>query len=130
MNSGRRIAEGGALLALYCILLFITIQIPLLGIFTTFFLPIPFILVTIKQKLSWSLGYLFVASLLSILIGTILSVPLTLLMGATGIAIGYFEKDKSMATCFHKCRTCLPEAFINICSSFDYVNYMKNRGYG
>ncbi|MDQ7860049.1 DUF2232 domain-containing protein [Peribacillus frigoritolerans] len=36
MNSGRRIAEGGALLALYCILLFITIQIPLLGIFTDF----------------------------------------------------------------------------------------------
>ncbi|WP_347940957.1 YybS family protein [Peribacillus simplex] len=101
MNSGRRIAEGGALLALYCILLFITIQIPLLGIFTTFFLPIPFILVTIKQKLSWSLGYLFVASLLSILIGTILSVPLTLLMGATGIAIGYFlKKDKPMAPMF------------------------------
>ncbi|MED3688519.1 YybS family protein [Peribacillus butanolivorans] len=101
MNSGRRIAEGGALLALYCILLFITIQIPLLGTFTLFFLPIPFILVTIKQKISWSLGYLFVASLLSILIATILSVPMTLLMGATGITIGYFlKKDKPMAPMF------------------------------
>ncbi|MEK4539099.1 MULTISPECIES: YybS family protein [Peribacillus] len=101
MNSGRRIAEGGALLALYCILLFITVHIPIVGIFTLFFLPIPFILVTNKQKISWALGYLFVASLLSILIATILSVPMTLLMGATGITIGYFlKKDKPMAPMF------------------------------
>ncbi|AXN39002.1 YybS family protein [Peribacillus butanolivorans] len=101
MNSGRRIAEGGALLALYCILLFITVHIPIVGIFTLFFLPVPFILVTNKQKISWALGYLFVASLLSILIATILSVPMTLLMGATGITIGYFlKKDKPMAPMF------------------------------
>ncbi|MGE7765330.1 YybS family protein [Peribacillus sp. NPDC096540] len=101
MNSGRRIAEGGALLALYCILLFITVYIPIVGIITLFFLPIPFILVTNKQKISWALGYLFVASLLSILIATILSVPMTLLMGATGITIGYFlKKDKPMAPMF------------------------------
>ncbi|MGE7186344.1 YybS family protein [Peribacillus sp. NPDC006672] len=101
MNNGRRVAEGGALLALYSILLFITIYVPLLSIVTFFFLPVPFILFAIKQKLSWSMGYLFIASLLSILIGTILSVPLTLLMGATGIAIGYcLKKDKPMATAF------------------------------
>ncbi|MGG0285691.1 YybS family protein [Peribacillus butanolivorans] len=101
MNSGRRIAEGGALLALYCILLFITVHIPIVGTFTLFFLPVPFILVTNKQKISWALGYLFVASLLSILIATILSVPMTLLMGATGITIGYFlKKDKPMAPMF------------------------------
>ncbi|AOH57362.1 hypothetical protein ABE28_023715 [Peribacillus muralis] len=101
MNSGRRIAEGGALLALYCILLFITIHVPLMGIITLFFLPTPFILFAIKQKLSWSLGYLFIASLLTLLIGTILSVPLTLLMGVTGITIGYcLKKDKSMVTAF------------------------------
>ncbi|MFF2287350.1 YybS family protein [Peribacillus butanolivorans] len=101
MNSGRRIAEGGALLALYCILLFITVHVPIVGIFTLFFLPIPFILVTNKQKISWALGYLFVASLLSILIATILSVPMTLLMGSTGITIGYFlKKDKPMASMF------------------------------
>ncbi|MFJ7752641.1 YybS family protein [Peribacillus muralis] len=101
MNSGRRIAEGGALLALYCILLFITIHVPLMGIITLFFLPTPFILIAIKQKLSWSLGYLFIASLLSLLIGTLLSVPFTLLLGVTGIAIGYcLKKDKSMVTAF------------------------------
>ena len=101
MTSGRKIAEGGALLALYCILLFITIYIPLLGFMTFFFLPIPFILVTIKQKLSWSVGFLFVGSLLTILIGSILSLPMTLLMGTTGIMIGSFlKRDKPMTPMF------------------------------
>lgn len=101
MNSRRRIAEGGALLALYCILLFITIHVPLMGTITLFFLPTPFILFAIKQKLSWSLGYLFIASLLTLLIGSILSVPLTLLMGVTGMVIGYcLRKDKPLVTAF------------------------------
>ncbi len=101
MNSGRKIAEGGALLALYCILLLITIYIPLLGFITFFFLPIPFILVTSKQKLSWSVGFLFVGSLLTILIGSVLSLPMTLLMGATGIVIGSFlKRDKPMTPMF------------------------------
>lgn len=101
MNSGRKIAEGGALLALYCILLFITVYIPLLGFITFFFLPIPFILVTIKQKLSWAIGFLFVGSLLTILISTFLSLPLTLLMGVTGMTIGSFlKRDKSMVPMF------------------------------
>ena len=42
-------------LAIYALLLFITVQIPFLGMVTFFFLPIPFILVMIKEKF---LGYL------------------------------------------------------------------------
>ncbi|WP_285768084.1 YybS family protein [Peribacillus sp. SI8-4] len=101
LNNGRRIAEGGALLALYCIVLFISVHVPLLSIITFFFLPTPFILFASKQKFSWSLGYLFIASLLTLLVGSMVSVPLTLLMGVTGIAIGYcLKKDKPMATAF------------------------------
>ena len=101
MNSGRKIAEGGALLALYCILLFITVYIPLLGFITFFFLPIPYILVTIKQKLSWAVGFLFVGLVLSLLIGTALSLPMTMLMGVTGITIGSFlKRDKPMTPMF------------------------------
>ncbi len=62
MNNGRKIAEGGVLLAVYVLLLFITVQIPLLGMVTFFFLPIPFILVMIKEKISWLFGFLAVAS--------------------------------------------------------------------
>ena len=101
LNSGRKIAEGGALLALYCILLFITVYIPLLGFITFFFLPIPYILVTVKQKLSWAFGFLFVGLVLSLLIGTALSLPMTMLMGVTGITIGSFlKRDKPMVPMF------------------------------
>ncbi|HWL27261.1 MAG TPA: YybS family protein [Ureibacillus sp.] len=92
MNKGKKIAEGGMLLALYSILLFITINIPFLGMITFFLLPIPFVLVMIKETISWSIGFLAVASVLGIIIGTILSLPTVLLTGVMGIVIGYHVK--------------------------------------
>ncbi|RID82953.1 DUF2232 domain-containing protein [Peribacillus asahii] len=92
MNKGKKIAEGGMLLALYSILLFITINIPFLGMITFFLLPIPFVLVMIKETISWSIGFLAVASVLGIVIGTILSLPTVLLTGVLGIVIGYHVK--------------------------------------
>ena len=101
MNNGRKIAEGGVLLAIYVLLLFITVQIPFLGMVTFFFLPIPFILVMIKEPLSWVFGFLAVASLLTIIFGTLLSVPLTLLVGFVGMVIGYHLKyEKSVTQMF------------------------------
>jgi uncharacterized protein YybS (DUF2232 family) len=94
LNNGRKIAEGGALLALYTILLFITVQFPFIGFLTFFFLPVPFILVAIKQPLRWSFGFLFAACLLSFLFGTIFSIPMALITGLTGIAIGYLLKKE------------------------------------
>ena len=92
MNKGKKIAEGGMLLALYSILLFITINIPFLGMITFFLLPIPLVLVMIKETISWSIGFLAVASVLGIIIGTILSLPTVLLTGVMGIVIGYHVK--------------------------------------
>lgn len=93
MNNGRKIAEGGVLLAVYVLLLFITVQIPFLGMITFFFLPIPFILVMLKENNSWLFGFLVVASVLSVIFGTVFSVPLTLFAGAVGIVIGYHLKN-------------------------------------
>jgi len=92
LNKGKKIAEGGMLLALYSILLFITINIPFLGMITFFLLPIPLVLVMIKETISWSIGFLAVASVLGIIIGTILSLPTVLLTGVMGIVIGYHVK--------------------------------------
>lgn len=101
MNNGRKIAEGGVLLAVYVLLLFITVQIPFLGMITLFFLPIPFILVMLKEKVSWVLGFLAVASVLSILFGMLLSVPVTLFAGFVGMVIGYQLKyDKPVIQMF------------------------------
>lgn len=96
MNNGRKITEGGVLLAVYVLLLFITVQVPFLGMITLWFLPVSFILVTVKEKLSWAFGFLAVASVLTMIIGMILSVPLTLFAGAVGMVVGYHLKhDKS-----------------------------------
>jgi uncharacterized protein YybS (DUF2232 family) len=97
LNNGTKIAEGGALLALYSILLFLTVQVPLLGFVLFFFLPVPFILTAMTQKLSWSTAFLLAACLLSALVGTITSVPMTLLTGLTGITIGYVLKRNNSA---------------------------------
>ncbi|MDQ0220956.1 YybS family protein [Peribacillus cavernae] len=95
MNNGRKIAEGGALLALYSILLFLTVQVPFLGAVLLFFLPVPFILTAVKQKLTWSIGFLFAACLLAALFGTIFAIPMALITGLTGITIGYLlKRDK------------------------------------
>ncbi|PLT33242.1 YybS family protein [Bacillus sp. V5-8f] len=95
MYNGRKIAEGGALLALFSILLFLSVQIPLLGMPLFFFLPIPFILTAVKHDLGWSIGFLVVACCLSALFGTISAIPMTLLTGATGVTIGaLIRRDK------------------------------------
>ncbi|RFU62493.1 YybS family protein [Peribacillus glennii] len=88
MNNGRKIAEGGALLALYSILLLLTVYFPLLGLPLFFFLPVPFILTAIKHDLGWSIGFLLVACGLSALFGTITAIPMALVTGATGVTIG------------------------------------------
>ena len=50
LNSGRKITEGGVLLALYSVLLLMTIYLPIIGGILFFFLPIPFILMAIKHS--------------------------------------------------------------------------------
>lgn len=89
MGNGRKIAEGGVLLAVYVLLLFFTVQIPVLGMISFFFLPVPFILVMIKEKFSWFIGFLAVASVLTIIFGTLFSIPITLFAGIVGMVIGY-----------------------------------------
>ncbi|MFJ5624482.1 YybS family protein [Peribacillus loiseleuriae] len=89
MNNGRKVAEGGVLLALYSILLFLTIQLPFIGSILFFILPIPFILIALKQNMTWAFGFLFIACLLTMIFGTILSLPVALLTGLPGIVIGY-----------------------------------------
>lgn len=92
MNSGRKITEGGVLLALYSVLLLMTIYLPIIGSILFFFLPIPFILMALKHSTAWTFGFLFIAGVLTLIFGTMFAIPLTLLMGLTGITIGYCLK--------------------------------------
>ncbi len=58
LNDGGKVAEGGVLLALYSILLFLVIQLPFIGSILFFILPIPFILIALKQSMTfWVLNH-------------------------------------------------------------------------
>ncbi|WP_110928055.1 YybS family protein [Bacillus massiliglaciei] len=93
MNNGRKVAEGGVLLAIYCILFLMTLYLPLLGGIVFFFVPIPFILFAVKQELSWCFGFLFIACVLSVILGSLFSVILPLTAGLVGLTVGHFLKQ-------------------------------------
>ncbi|WP_019243381.1 MULTISPECIES: YybS family protein [Bacillus] len=96
MNKGKLLTESGVLLALYAVMLFLVVYIPVLGIILMFLLPIPFVLIATKQNLGWSFGSFFVAILLTVLIGSFAAIPITMIFGLIGITMGYYlQKGKS-----------------------------------
>lgn len=88
MNQSRKITEGALMLAVFMVLLLITLFIPVLGVVGMFFLPVPFILYASKHGWKPSLIMFLVALVLTALFATYLSLPLAFLMGLGGATIG------------------------------------------
>lgn len=76
------------LLAVYSVLLLLTLYIPLLGTALSFLLPIPFILFTVKYRVKQSLLFILIAFLLSGLLGSVMGIIHTVTFGITGILLG------------------------------------------
>jgi len=87
-----RLTEGAILLAIYTILMLITLYIPGLGLVVNFFLPIPFMMFAAKHQWKQSLIFFIAAVILSLIVGTFLAIPLTLLYGLTGVVMGAMVK--------------------------------------
>ena len=94
MKNAHKLTEGALCLAVFAILILMTIYIPVLGIVTNLFLAVPFILFAAKNTRMNSFVFLIAAIILSVLVGTILALPLTLSYGASGLVIGYFIQLK------------------------------------
>lgn len=90
----KKITEGAILLAIYTVLFLVFLYVPLLGKLLTLALPIPFIYYTAKYN--WKDGLLFFAGAvgISIIIGSLLTIPTTFIFGLTGFTIGYFIHNK------------------------------------
>lgn len=97
MTKSNKITEGALLTSAYIILVFMTAFIPLLGTFTFFALPIPFILYTAKHNWQPALMMFIAAMMLSLIFATLFSLPMTLLMAFGGIMIGKAIYDKRSA---------------------------------
>jgi uncharacterized protein YybS (DUF2232 family) len=94
-----RLTEGSVLLAIFAVLLLITLNVPVLGFVTNLFLVLPFIYFSWKNIWKGIIVFLVAATIISLIVGTVLAVPFTLLFGTTGIALGYLsQKNKSRTT--------------------------------
>ncbi|MBY0123634.1 YybS family protein [Bacillus sp. S/N-304-OC-R1] len=94
MKNVHKLTEGAVLLAAFAVLILITMYVPVLGLVSNLFLAVPFILFGAKNTRMFSFVFLIAAILISLIVGTLLAVPLTFTYGLTGIVIGQFIKEK------------------------------------
>ncbi|PFE90252.1 hypothetical protein CN325_27785 [Bacillus thuringiensis] len=94
MKQTKFITEGAALLAIYAILLLISMYVPILGTVVTFALPLPFILLTIRHKLSNVLVIFVAALFVTIIVSQPMNLVKTIMFGLIGIVLGYTYKTR------------------------------------
>ncbi|MHC0039358.1 YybS family protein [Pseudoneobacillus sp. C159] len=99
MKNAHRLTEGAVLLAIYAVLLLITLYVPMLGLVSTWVLVLPFIYFSWKNDWNGIIVF-FIASLaISLIVGSLMAIPATILFGSTGISLGYLtKKGKSRMT--------------------------------
>ena len=94
MRQARFITEGAALLAIYVMLLFISMYVPILGTVVTFALPLPFILLTIRYKLSNAFVIFTAAFLIVVFVSQPIGLVKTVVFGLMGIVLGCMYKKQ------------------------------------
>ncbi|BCC38488.1 YybS family protein [Bacillus cereus] len=95
MKNTKFITEGAALLAIYAILLLISMYVPILGAVVTFVLPLPFILLTIRYKLSSAFVIFTAALFITVIVSQPMNLVKTTMFGLIGIVLGdMYKKQK------------------------------------
>lgn len=94
MKNTKFITEGAALLAIYAMLLLISMYVPILGAVVTFALPLPFILLTIRYKLSSAFVIFTAALFITVIVSQPMNLVKTTMFGLIGIVLGYMYKNK------------------------------------
>lgn len=94
MKNTRFITEGAVLLAVYMVLLLASLYIPILNVFISLALPLPFILFSIRYDVRRSLILVAIASVLTIIVSSPLSIMNTIMFGTAGIVFGSMYKKQ------------------------------------
>jgi uncharacterized protein YybS (DUF2232 family) len=96
-----KLTEGAILLAIFTVLLLVTLYIPGLGLVVNFFMALPFMMFAAKYDDKSVIVFTIAASLLSLIFGTLLAIPLALLYGVTGAVMGsMIRREKSRLVVF------------------------------
>ncbi|HDR6273685.1 YybS family protein [Bacillus cereus] len=94
MKNTKFITEGAALLAIYAMLLLISMYVPILGAVVTFALLLPFILLTIRYKLSSAFVIFTAALFITVIVSQPMNLVKTTMFGLIGIVLGYMYKKQ------------------------------------
>ncbi|EJS65888.1 YybS family protein [Bacillus cereus] len=92
MKQTKFITEGAALLAVYAILLLISMYVPILGAVAMFILPLPFIVLTIRYKLPNVLLVFVAALFITVIVSQPISLIKTIMFGLIGVVLGSMYK--------------------------------------
>src|SRR5699024_7759370 len=97
MNNSKRVTDGALLMAIYIVLLLMSVFLPLFILIGLFILPIPFIIYAAKYNWKPTLLIIILSLVLSLMFATIVSLPLTILLSLGGLAIGtaLYNKENS-----------------------------------
>jgi uncharacterized protein YybS (DUF2232 family) len=93
MKNTYKLTEGAILLAIFAVLLLITLYIPGLGMAVNFFLSLPFLMFGAKHDWKSTAVFTLAAVLLSMILGSFLAMPLALAFGTTGAVMGYMVRE-------------------------------------
>jgi uncharacterized protein YybS (DUF2232 family) len=101
VKNTRRLTEGAILLAAFAVILLITFYVPVFGMVASLFLPLPFMLFAAKNDWKGTIVFVVASLLLSLVFGSILSLPLTLASSTTGAVMGVQinRKKSKLAIC-------------------------------
>ncbi|OTY56501.1 DUF2232 domain-containing protein [Bacillus anthracis] len=94
MKNTKFITEGAALLAIYAMLLLVSMYVPILGTVVTFALPLPFILLTIRYKLSSAFVIFTAALFITVIVSQPMNLVKTTMFGLIGIVLGCMYKKQ------------------------------------
>lgn len=88
MNQSKKITDGAVCIAIFLVLLLITLFVPFLSIIGPFLLPVPFVIYASRYNVKASLVMFVAAIVLSLLFAQLYILPVVVLMGIGGIMIG------------------------------------------
>ncbi|TDL79229.1 YybS family protein [Peribacillus frigoritolerans] len=91
------LTEGAILLALFTVLTLMTLYLPLFGAFLMVFLPLPFILYTVRHGIKAALTLMAASIFITLIVGSLFALPLTLTYALSGIVMGYFYQKRQTA---------------------------------
>ncbi|MFI8687867.1 YybS family protein [Rossellomorea sp. NPDC077527] len=94
MRNPRVLTEGALMLAIFTVLMLLSLYVPFIGTLAFFVLPLPLILFSSKYSL-WNSIYVLIGSLgLSFLFGGLVALPVAFMVATTGVVIGWCVKAK------------------------------------